>query len=70
MKYRDVARKLKSLGCEELPRRGKGSHRVWLNAVNGKLAPVPNWGSRDLKIGTLRRIVKQLGLAWKKFQDA
>lgn len=33
MKYRDVARKLKRLGCEELPRRGKGSHYVWLEQI-------------------------------------
>lgn len=31
MKYRDVTRKLKTLGCEELPRRGGGSHRKWFN---------------------------------------
>ena len=30
MKYREVARKLKALGCQELPRRGGGSHRKWL----------------------------------------
>lgn len=69
MKYREIARKLKTLGCEELPRRGKGSHRIWLNPASGKISPVPNWGSKDLKIGTLRGIVKQLGLEWKKFQD-
>lgn len=70
MKYREVAQKLKKMGCEELPRRGKGSHRVWLNPTNGKISPVPNWSSKDLKLGTLRSIVKQLGLEWKNFQDA
>lgn len=45
MKYRDIARKLKTLGCEELPRRGKGSHRIWLNPATGRISPVPNWSS-------------------------
>jgi predicted RNA binding protein YcfA (HicA-like mRNA interferase family) len=68
MKYRDVARKLKALGCEEIPRRGKGSHRKWHNPANGRIAPVPDWGGKDLKLVTIRAIVRQLGLEWKTFQ--
>ncbi len=68
MKYREVARKLKALNCEELPRRGKGLHRVWHNLISGQIAPVPDWGSKDLKIGTLRAIIRQLGLEWDEFQ--
>lgn len=70
MKYREVAKKLKNLGCQELPRRGKGSHHIWLNPKNGKISPVPNWASKDLKLGTLHGITRQLELEWKKFQDA
>ena len=32
MKYREVARKLTLLGCQEGERRGGGSHRKWYNA--------------------------------------
>jgi len=32
--------------------------------------PVPDWGAKDLKFGTLRGIVRQLGLDWKKFEQA
>lgn len=70
MRYRDAARKLKKLGCEELPRRGKGSHRVWHNPLNGRIAPLPDWGGKDLKLGTLRAVVKQLGLEWEDFTQA
>ena len=31
---------------------------------------MPDWGSRDLKIGTLRSAIRQLGLDWQEFQDA
>jgi predicted RNA binding protein YcfA (HicA-like mRNA interferase family) len=70
MKYREVARKLRALGCEELPRRAAGSHRKWHSPAIGRIAPVPDWGSKDLKVGTLRAIVKQLGLEWEDFQQA
>jgi predicted RNA binding protein YcfA (HicA-like mRNA interferase family) len=67
MKYREVARRLKALECQELPRRGKGSHRIWINPANGQIAPVPDWGSKDLKLGTLRAIIRQLDLDWGVF---
>lgn len=70
MRYREVARKLQNLGCEELPHRGKGSHRKWHNPANGRMAPVPDWGSKDLKLGTLRQIIRQLDLDWETFKES
>jgi predicted RNA binding protein YcfA (HicA-like mRNA interferase family) len=70
MTYREVSRKLNNLGCQELPRRGGGSHRKWLNPANQQVAVLPDWGSKDLKIGTLRAAVKQLGIAWEDFENA
>ncbi len=70
MKYRDAARKLASLGCEVVPRRGKGSHRVWHNPANNRLTTVPDWGAKDLKAGTIRAAIKQLGLEWEAFEKA
>lgn len=70
MKYREVARKLRELGCEEIPRRGRGSHRKWHNPVNGRISSVPDWGGKDLKLGTIRAIVRQLGLKWNAFNEA
>jgi mRNA interferase HicA len=67
MKYREVSQNLISLGCEELPRRGSGSHRVWHNPKNKKIAPLPDWGAKDLKLGTLRAVIRQLGLDWQEF---
>lgn len=70
MKYREASKKLRALGCEELPRRGKGSHRIWHNPINGKIASMPDWGAKDLKLGTLRAVIRQLGLAWEEFLKA
>jgi mRNA interferase HicA len=70
MKYREVARKLSRLGCVELPRRSGGSHRKWMNPAMGQSTVVPDWGSKDLKLGTVRAIVQQLGLDWRAFEAA
>ena len=70
MRYRDAAAKLVNLGCYEIRRRGTGSHRRWFNPEAQKDAVLPDWGGRDLKIGTLRTAIRQLGLDWQEFQDA
>ncbi len=69
MNYREATRRLKTLGCEELKRRPSGSHRIWHNPKNRKIATLPDWGGKDLKIGTLRAVVRQLGLEWQMFMD-
>jgi mRNA interferase HicA len=68
--YREVERKLRTLGCIEVPRSGGGSHRKWHNPANGKSTVVPDWGGRDIKIGTIRAAVRQLGVEWDKFNSA
>ncbi len=66
MKYRQVAKRLRELGCEEL-RQAKGSHRYWRNPATGLVTSVPDWGSKDLREGTVRGIIRQLGLSREEF---
>jgi len=68
MKYQEIATKLRKLGCVEVPRRSGGSHRKWHNPNQQRVAPVPDWGNKDLKLGTIRAIVRQLGLDWDEFK--
>jgi len=70
MTYREVARKLRALNCVELPRRGRGSHRKWHNPATGRATVLPDWGARDLRLGTVRAAVGQLGVAWERFERA
>ena len=70
MRYRDPSRKLAELGCYEIPRPGGDSHRRWFNPEAQKDAVLPDWGGRDLKIGTLRSAIRQLGLGWEEFQES
>ena len=70
MKYREVARKLRTLGCEELPRRSRGSHRKWHNPANDRATVLPDWRGKELKMGTVRAVVRQLGIGWQEFEQA
>jgi len=69
MIYRDAIRKLIVLDCKELPRRSGGSHRKWTNPKTGRATILPDWGNRDLKIGTLKAAIKQLGIEWDAFLE-
>lgn len=69
MKYRELAKKLKKLGCIEIPRKSGGSHRKWKNEATGKGTIVPDHGPKDLKIGTVKAVVKQLNLDWEEFEN-
>jgi len=70
VKYRDVAGKLISLGCHEIPRTGGGFHRKWTNPATNRSTVVPDWSGKDLKMGTVRGVVRQLGLDWEAFTRA
>ena len=70
MTYRDAARKLVALGCQEIARKSGGSHRKWYNPAAGRSSVLPDWGGRDLKAGTLRAAVRQLGIEWSAFEAA
>ncbi len=66
MRYQQLARRLRELGCEEL-RVGKGSHRIWYNPLTGKVASIPDWGARDLTLGTVRAVIRELGITRQEF---
>jgi len=70
MNYREFTRRLQVLCCKEIPRKGGGSHRKWINPASGKGTVIPDWGSKDLKQGTMRSVLKQLGIDSKDFEKA
>ncbi len=66
MKYREIARRLRELGCEYV-RDGAGSHRIGWNPATGGFTTLPDWGAKDIKAGTLRRALNDLGLTRSEF---
>jgi len=66
MKYREAAERLHKLGCEYV-RPGSGSHRIWRNPTLDRYTTIPDWGSKDIKPGTLSRILRDLGIPRNEF---
>lgn len=66
MRYRDLVKRLRELGCEEI-RSGKGSHRTWHNPTTGMVTTIPDWGHKDLALGTVRAIIRELGISRRDF---
>lgn len=66
MRYRELTKRLKKLGCYEV-RTGKGSHRLWHNPATDSETVIANWGGKDIPPGTVRGILRQLGIDRKDF---
>lgn len=66
MKYQELAKRLRELGCQER-RQTKGSHRIWYNPATNQVASAPDWGGKDLATGTVRSIIRQLGISREEF---
>ena len=70
MKYYEIKRKLIKFGCREIQRKGKDSHLKWYNPEYNLPVPIPDWGNKDLKLGTIKNIVKLLNQNWSQFTQA
>ena len=64
--YKELAERLRGLNCQEF-RDAKGSHVVWYNPATDQKIGVPVWGNKDLKLGTIRGIIRSLGISRKEF---
>ena len=68
MTHRELTRKLRALGCE-YRRQAKGSHEIWSNPANGGMSSIPNRGRKDIPIGTIRGILRDLGIDRRDFDS-
>ena len=69
MTYRELTRKLRKLGCV-FDRQASGDHEVWINLKTRSRTTVPNWRGRDLRVGTVRAIIRDLGIDKSDFDRA
>lgn len=67
-RYREIARKLKSLGFQ-FDRQAAGSHEIWYNAASNRYTTIPNHPG-DMPEGTLRAILRQAGIEPDNFLEA
>ncbi|MFH1140105.1 MAG: type II toxin-antitoxin system HicA family toxin [Chloroflexota bacterium] len=67
MNYRELTRKLRRLGCE-FDRRARGDHEIWINNSTHARTTIPNWGSQDLRPGTISAVLRDLGISREEFE--
>ena len=48
-------------------REGRGSHQLWVRDTDGKVIPLPKRKGKDLKKGTLRAIIREIGISPEEF---
>jgi predicted RNA binding protein YcfA (HicA-like mRNA interferase family) len=69
MKYAELTRKLRRRGCE-FTRYGAGSHEIWRNPATGKQVPIPYHRSKDIGPNLLSRILRELEIDRKEFDQS
>ncbi|MFQ5814148.1 MAG: type II toxin-antitoxin system HicA family toxin [Anaerolineae bacterium] len=69
MKYRELIKKLRKLGCEFV-RQAPGSHEIWWNPANRHFTSIPRHKGKDLPKGTVRAILRHLGIKPDEFRQA
>jgi len=57
MKYTELSRKLRRLGCYQT-RYGAGSHEIWRNPAAGKQTAIPYHRTKDIGPELLSRILR------------
>ena len=67
IRAREVARVAVAVGF--ILDRQRGSHAVYYRASDNRRVVIPMHGSKDLKPGTLRALVHDLGLTVDEFND-
>lgn len=66
LKYPELVKKLKNYGFR-FYRAGKGSHEIWVRDSDGKIIPVPHHKGKPISKGTIKAIIKELGLTNEDF---
>jgi len=67
VRAREVARVAERVGF--VFDRQRGSHAVYYRASDGRRVVIPMHGSKDLKPGTLRGIIMDMGLTPEQFLE-
>lgn len=64
--YRKVIKKARKVGFI-LRRKTSGTHEIWWNEETRKTCVIPH--HKEIKSGTLKNIIKQMGISRKKFES-
>lgn len=65
MSAKKLIKILKRLGFEEI--RQKGSHKFFINRTTGLVTTIPDHGAKDLPVGLIHDILKDLEMSLDEF---
>jgi predicted RNA binding protein YcfA (HicA-like mRNA interferase family) len=68
LSYPEITRRLRLLGFR-FYRQGKGSHELWVRDEDGRVAPVPHYHGKNVRKGTVRAIIREIGVEVQEFMD-
>jgi len=66
LSYREITRRLTRLGFR-FYRQGKGSHELWVRDTDGKVIPLPHYKGKKIRKGTVRAIIREIGVNVEEF---
>jgi predicted RNA binding protein YcfA (HicA-like mRNA interferase family) len=69
LRYHEVEKRLRHFGFR-LYRQGRGSHELWVRDSDGVVVPVPRHEGKTIRLGTLRAIIREIGVSVKEFMEA
>ncbi len=69
MKYAELVKKLERLGCQ-FKRQAAGSHEIWFNPQARRSTPIPCHASKDISKNLLAKILRELEIDRKDFDQA
>jgi len=67
LRYDEVVKRLRNLGFR-FYRHGKGSHELWVRDSDGVVVPVPH--HKPIRTGTLRAIIREIGVSVEEFMGS
>ena len=68
MKYAELVKKLKRLGCE-FKRQASGSHEIWFNPKTRRSTSIPHHANKDIDKKLLAKILRELEIDQKNFDE-
>jgi len=68
LSYRELTRRLRKYGFR-FYRHGKGSHELWVRDTDGKVVPVPHHRGKNIRKGTVRAIIREVGVSLTEFME-
>ena len=68
LNYQQVTKRLLKLGFR-FYRRGKGSHELWVRDSDGRVVPVPHHRDKKIRKGTVRAIIREVGVSIAEFME-